>query len=242
MSGHSKWSQIKRQKGVADIKKGRTFTKISNAITIAVKQGGGVTDPDQNFRLRLAIDSSKAANMPKENIERAIKRAISKEAGDIEEVIYEGFAPGGKVSLIIEAATDNVQRTSATIKSIFNKSGANFGQPGSVMYQFKQIGRIIVNKKGTTFEKIFEEAVNLGAEDVEDVNDEVFIYANVGNIKEVRDGLSEQGIEVLDSEISKIPVATISLDEDLQSKTKVEKFIESLEELDDVQKVYSNLE
>src|SRR4030067_1361655 len=178
MSGHSKWSQIKRQKGVADIKKGRTFTKISNAITIAVKQGGGITDPDQNFRLRLAIDSSKAANMPKENIERAIKRAISKEAGDIEEVIYEGFAPGGKVSLIIEAATDNVQRTSATIKSIFNKSGANFGQPGSVMYQFKQIGRIIVNKKGTTFEKIFEEAVNLGAEDVEDANGEDFLYVH----------------------------------------------------------------
>ena len=242
MSGHSKWAQIKRQKGVADIKKGKTFTKISNAITIAVKQGGGVTDPDQNFRLRLAIDSAKVANMPKENIERAIKRAVSKEAGDIEEVIYEGFAPGGKVSLIIEAATDNVQRTSATVKSIFNKSGANFGQPGSVMYQFKQIGQVIVSKKGTTFDKIFEEAVDLGVEDVEDANDEVFIYTSVGNIKEVKDGLSEKGIEVFDSEISRIPVATVSLDEDLQLKTKVEKFIESLEELDDVQKVYSNLE
>ncbi|OGH10192.1 MAG: hypothetical protein A2152_02775 [Candidatus Levybacteria bacterium RBG_16_35_6] len=241
MSGHSKWSQIKRQKGALDVKKGKTFTKISNAITIAVKQGGGITDPDQNFRLRLLIDAAKMANMPKENIERAIKRAITKDAGDIEEVIYEGFAPGGKIALIIEAVTDNPQRTSATIKSIFNKSGANFGQPGSVMYQFRQIGQIIAGKKDAHFDKIFEEAVDLGAEDVEDVGDEVFIYTNVANIKEVKDGLAEKGIEILDSEITKIPVASVSLNDDLQLKTKVEKFIGSLEELDDVQKVYSNL-
>src|SRR3989344_9116093 len=130
MSGHSKWSTIKRQKGTADAKRGATFTKLSNAITIAVKQGGGISDPDQNFRLRLEIDAARTANMPKENIERAIKRATERQAGDIEEVIYEGFAPFG-VSVIVEAATDNPARTTAQVKSVFNKSGASFGQPGS---------------------------------------------------------------------------------------------------------------
>lgn len=124
MSGHSKWSTIKRQKGVADAKRGLVFTKLSNAITIAVKQGGGIGDPSQNFKLRLAVDAAKTANMPKENVERAIKRALGKEAGDLEEVVYEGFAPGG-VSLIIEATTDNSQRTTSLIKSIFSKTGGS---------------------------------------------------------------------------------------------------------------------
>ena len=125
MSGHSKWAQIKRQKGVNDQKRGKTFTKLGNAITIAVKQGGGIGDPNSNFRLRLAIDAARASNMPKENIERAIKKASGKEAGDIEEVIYEGFAPGG-VSVIVEAATDNAMRTTSEVKSIFNKVRRNF--------------------------------------------------------------------------------------------------------------------
>src|SRR3989344_1976388 len=124
MSGHSKWSQIKRQKAKTDIKKGLTFTKLANAIIIAVKKGGGVVDPNQNFRLRLAIDSARASNMPKDNIERAIQRAVKKEEGDIEEVIYEGFAPGG-VSVVVEAATDNSQRTTAQIKNLFNKTGVS---------------------------------------------------------------------------------------------------------------------
>jgi YebC/PmpR family DNA-binding regulatory protein len=240
MSGHSKWAQIKRQKGVADVKKGKTFTKISNAITIAVKQGGGIGDPDQNFRLRLVIDSAKMANMPKENIERAIKRATSKEAGEFEEVIYEGFAPGGKAVLVIEAATDNSQRTTSVIKSIFNKAGANFGQPGSVMYQFRQVGQIIAAKSGKTFDEIFEISVDAGVEDVEEAGDEVFIYTDVSNMKKIKELLSEKGIEVVEAEITRIPVATVKLEEGEQAK--VESFIESIEELDDVQKVYSNLE
>jgi len=242
MSGHSKWSQIKRQKGITDVKKGRTFTKISNAITIAVKQGGGIGDPDQNFRLRLTIDAAKMANMPKENIERAIKKATSKGEGDIAEVIYEGFAPGGKISLIIEAATDNSQRTTAAIKSIFNKAGAHFGQQGSVMYQFNQVGQIIVNKKEKSFDDIFEQVVDIGVDDVEDAGEEAFIYTTVANIKKVKDLLTEKGIEVLDSEITRIPLIGVSLEEDQQLKERVERFIESIEELDDVQKVYSNLE
>ena len=150
MSGHSKWAQIKRQKGVNDQKRGKTFTKLGNAITIAIKQGGGIGDPDSNFRLRLAIDIARAENMPKENIERAIKRASAKDAGDFTEVIYEGFAPGG-VSVIVEAATDNSMRTTSEVKSVFNKAGASFGQPGSVSYQFKHVGRIIVKKRQSDF-------------------------------------------------------------------------------------------
>jgi len=241
MSGHSKWSQIKRQKGLTDIKKGRTFTKISNAITIAVKQGGGIGDPDQNFRLRLVMDSAKASNMPKENVERAIKRATEKETGQIEEVIYEGFAPGGKVALVIEAATDNSQRTTAAVKSIFNKAGAHFGQPGSVMYQFKQVGQVIVKKEDKSFDEIFEQAVDSGAEDVEDAGEEVFIYTTVQGMKKVGDLLKEKSVNIVESEITRIPIVAVRLDDDAQ-RAKTESFMESIEELDDVQKVYSNME
>ena len=174
MSGHSKWAQIKRQKGINDQKRGKTFTKLGNAITISVRQGAGVGDPNQNFRLRLAIDAARAANMPKENIERAIERAKGAKAGDLEEVIYEGFAPGG-VSVIIEAATDNSMRTTSEIKSIFNKAGASFGQPGSVAYQFKHVGQVIIKKGTKSFDDIFALALDSGAEDLEEAGDEVFI-------------------------------------------------------------------
>src|SRR5260221_4960992 len=135
MSGHSKWSQIKRQKGVNDTKRGATFTKLSNAIAIAVRQGGGIGDPDQNFKLRLAVDAAKTVNMPKDNIERAIARGSGKEAGVMDEVVYEGFGPGG-FAVIVEAATDNKNRTSSDIANAFNKNGGSMGQPGSVSYQF----------------------------------------------------------------------------------------------------------
>src|SRR5690242_7790795 len=134
MSGHSKWAQIKRQKGANDAKRGATFTKLSNAISIAIRQGGGISDPSSNFKLRLAIDAAKGANMPKENIERAITRASGKDAAAMEEAVYEGFGPGG-IAVIVEAATDNKNRTSAEVANIFNKNGGNMGQPGSVSYQ-----------------------------------------------------------------------------------------------------------
>lgn len=239
MSGHSKWSTIKRQKGAADAKRGATFTKLSNAITIAVKQGGGVGDPDQNFRLRLAIDSARASNMPKENIDRAIKRATEKQAGDLEEVIYEGFAPGG-VSVIVEAATDNPARTTAEVKNIFNKSGASFGQPGSVSYQFKQIGRIVVAKNDKSLDDIYTIAIDAKAEDIEDAGNEVFIYTNVPDLTRVKDFLSSSGLEITDAELIRKPVITNNIT-DADQISKIENFISSLEQLDDVQKVYTNL-
>ncbi|MEK7558785.1 MAG: YebC/PmpR family DNA-binding transcriptional regulator [Patescibacteria group bacterium] len=240
MSGHSKWSQIKRQKAKTDVKKGLTFTKLSNAIVIAIKQGGGITDPTQNFRLRLAVDSARSSNMPKENIERAIQKATGKEAGNMEEVIYEGFAPGG-VSVIVEAATDNVQRTTSEIKNIFNKSGGSFGQPGSVSYQFSQLGKITIDKDGKSYDEIFEAAVESGADDVEDADGEVAIYTSVSNLAKVKNDLSDKGFNITDARLWRKPnvKATVGDEEQLG---KIINFIDTVNNLDDVQNVYSNLE
>ncbi|HXS14882.1 MAG TPA: YebC/PmpR family DNA-binding transcriptional regulator, partial [Candidatus Saccharimonadales bacterium] len=157
MSGHSKWATIKRQKGANDAKRGALFTKLSKAISIAVTQGVGIGDPAQNFRLRLAVEAARAGNMPKENIERAIERAAGKDGVALEEVVYEVFGPGG-VGMIVEAATDNKNRTTSEVANIFNKNGGNMGQPGSVSYQFKQIGQLIMDKKNRTLDDIFLEA------------------------------------------------------------------------------------
>jgi YebC/PmpR family DNA-binding regulatory protein len=239
MSGHSKWAQIKRQKGLNDQKRGKTFTKLANAITIAVKQGGGIGDPSSNFRLRLAIDVAHSSNMPKENIERAIKRASSKDAGDITEVTYEGFAPGG-VSVMVEAATDNPMRTTSEVKSIFNKAGSSFGQPGSVSYQFKHVGRIIAQKTGKSFDDIFAIALEQGAEDIEEVGDEVFVYTPLQDLAKVKDALTASEVVVSEAELVREPIMTVEVGE--QDKlARIEHFINSLEELDDVQKVYTNL-
>jgi YebC/PmpR family DNA-binding regulatory protein len=240
MSGHSKWAQIKRQKGLNDQKRGKTFTKLANAITIAVKQGGGIGDPGSNFRLRLAIDTARTFNMPKENIERAIKRAAGKDAGDIAEVTYEGFAPGG-VSVIVEAATDNAMRTTSEVKSIFNKAGASFGQPGSVSYQFKHVGRIIAQKTGKSFDDIFAIALEQGAEDIEEVGDEVFVYTPLTDLAKVKDALTAGGVVISEAELIREPIMTVEVGEP-EKLLRIEHFINTLEELDDVQKVYTNLQ
>ena len=239
MSGHSKWSTIKRQKGLKDQKRGQTFTKLANAITIAVKQGGGIGDPNSNFRLRLAIDAARASNMPKENIERAIKRATEGKSGTFDEVIYEGFAPGG-VSVIIEAATDNSMRTTSEVKSVFNKAGASFGQPGSVSYQFKHIGRIIVKKGEKTFDEIFSLAADDGADDIEEVLDEVFIYTPLQSLTKIKDALSSAGLEIVEADLIRAPIIKVEVNEE-DKLSKIENFVSTLEEMDDVQKVYTNL-
>ncbi len=239
MSGHSKWSQIKRQKEKTDIKKGLTFTKLTNAIIIAVKKNGGIVDPNQNFRLRLAIDSARAYNMPKENIERAIQRAAKKEEGDIEEVIYEGFAPGG-VSVIVEAATDNSQRTTAQIKNIFNKAGGSFGQPGSVLYQFTQVGKITVGKNGNTFDEIFSLAVESGAEDIEEEGENVFVFTKGHDLSKMKDKLMQGGLKILDAELIRKPTVTTKVS-DLQQLKTIKGFLETINSLEDVQNVYSNI-
>ncbi len=239
MSGHSKWSQIKRQKEKTDIKKGLTFTKLTNAIIIAVREGGGITDPNQNFRLRLAADAARVSNMPKENIERAIQRASKKEGGGIEEVIYEGFAPGG-VSVIVEAATDNSQRTTAEIKNLFRKVGAIFGQPGSVSYQFSKVGRIVIEKNGKTLDEIFSIAVENGAEEIGEEDDSVIVYTKASDLSKVRDKLMESGSKIVNAGLTRKPTITTEVSDPLQLK-KIKNFLETINSLEDVQNVYSNL-
>lgn len=240
MSGHSKWATIKRAKGAADAKRGLAFTKLSNAITIAVKAGEGIADPAQNFKLRLAVEAARASNMPKENIERAINRAAVKGEGILEEVTYEGFAPSG-VAIIVEAATDNPQRTSAEIKNIFNKSNASFGQPGSVSYLFKQVGKIIVVKEGKTFDDIFALAVESGAEDIEEgVGDRCIIYTDPTSLSKVKDTLLGIGLKVEDVGLVRKPINALPVS-DPAKKQQILDFIHKLEEMDDVQKVYSNI-
>ncbi|MEX2007676.1 MAG: YebC/PmpR family DNA-binding transcriptional regulator [Candidatus Levyibacteriota bacterium] len=239
MSGHSKWATIKRQKGIADIKKGQIFTKLAKAIIIAVKQSGGLTDPSQNFKLRLAMDKAQEANMPKENIARAIERAKGIKEGELSEIIYEGFAPHG-VSVMVEAVTDNSQRTAAEVKNIFNKAGGSFGQPGSVAYQFSQMGRVTVKKDGKSLEDIFLLAADSGAEDIDEDNDEVVILTPADKLAAVRSKLAGSGLNIVEAALIRLPINPVFV-ENPESVAKVNSFIETLESLDDVQKVYSNL-
>ncbi len=241
MSGHSKWKTIKHQKGAADIKRGMVFTKLANAITIAVKQGGGGADPESNPRLRLAMDAARAQNMPKENIQRAIDKGTGKGGeGELHEATYEGFAPGG-VNVIVEAATDNPQRTSAEIKNMFEKNGGSFGQPGSSSYLFKRVGEIYVSKNGKSYDDVFSAALDSGAEDIEEVGDEVAVYTQTGDLAKVKDELESKGFEITSSKLAMKPITKIAI-EDKEKYDKTIDFLSNLEDMDDVQEVFSNLD
>jgi YebC/PmpR family DNA-binding regulatory protein len=240
MSGHSKWSTIKRQKGAKDQKRGQVFTKLSFAITTAVREGGGVTDPESNFRLRLAVEDAKNANMPKENIKRAIDRASGKQEGDIEEVLYEGFGPGG-FSVIVEALTDKKQRTIAEVKSAFEKNGGNLGVSGSVLYMFEKIGMIVVSKGSMTLDDIFLIAADNFADDVEEDGDDVIIYTKQENLAKARNGLHAGGLSVKEGRLFWKPKSTNSITDPEQAEKAI-RFVEIIEELDDVDHVYVNFD
>lgn len=240
MSGHSKWAQIKRQKGAADVKRGQTFTKIANAITIAVRQGGGITDPQQNFRLRLVIEKARSLNMPKENIERAIQRSAGKQTGEeLDEVTYEGFGPG-RIAVIVEAATDNRIRTTAEIKNVFDKNGGTLATPGAVSYQFDQQGLITVKKDNVSPDDIFLAAADAGALDFEEAGSEVLLYTKPEELSKVRQ-LLEGKFTVVATELTRKPIVTVPV-VDKEMVNKVLSFVEKLEEMDDVQKVYANFD
>lgn len=240
MSGHSKWATIKRQKGANDAKRGQQFTKLSNAITIAVRQGGGVGNPDDNPRLRLAVDAARSANMPKENIERAIQRAAGKNAENVEEAVYEGFGPGG-FSIIVETVTDNKQRTVSEVQSFFKKNGGSIGTPGSVGYQFTQKGAVVVEKNGKSVDEIFLIAADSEAEDVEDAGVDVIVYSEPSHLAKVRDSLKSQGLTIKGAELIRQPIVISSLT-DSEAASRALSFVEQLEEMDDVQKVYANFD
>lgn len=240
MSGHSKWATIKRAKGVNDAKRGQLFTKLANAITIAVKQGGGNTDPNFNASLRLSIDKAKGANMPKESIERAVQKGAGGAGGvELDEVLYEGFAPGG-VGLLIEAVTDKKQRTVAEVKNIIEKNGGTMAGQGAVSYLFQKSGEIIIPKNGKSTDEIMNVALENNVEDIEDEDEAVFLYTEPGNLQLAKKGLEESGLQIEEASLIFRPTSKITVAPEVEER--VVSLIEKIEDMDDVQKVYTNLE
>jgi YebC/PmpR family DNA-binding regulatory protein len=237
MSGHSKWSTIKRKKGAADAKRGKIFTKIIKEIIIASREGGG--DPDTNARLRLAIQNAKGANMPKDNIERAIKKAVGSDAENYIETSFEGYAPHG-VAVFAECLTDNNNRTVASIRSAFNKHGGNLGTNGSLSFLFERKGLFTIRNEGFNLDDLELKMIDAGAEDFDVDGDTLTITCAKEDFGSVSRKLTELGIEPEESGLKRIPNDTKKLD--VESAKKVLKFIETLEDDDDIQNVYHNLE
>jgi YebC/PmpR family DNA-binding regulatory protein len=237
MSGHSKWSKVKHQKAVTDAVKGREFTKASRAITIAVREGGGIADPNQNFRLRLAVEKARMVNVPKENIQRAIEKGKGTEGVQIEQMMYEGYGPGG-VAMCIDAATDNRQRTVAAVKALLDRGGGTLASPGAVSYQFDRCGLLIVPKGTWTLDQVFEVALTAGATDVVEKDDVFEVYTQVGDLFSSKQYLEQKSMTPIDAIIIMRPKMEIEVPLDLQPK--VDKLVEALEALDDVQTVFTN--
>jgi YebC/PmpR family DNA-binding regulatory protein len=238
MSGHSKWSTIKRQKGANDAKRGAMFTKVAREIMVAARAGGG--DPDANYRLRLAIDKARSINMPADNIKRAIERATASGEGEaFEEIVYEGYGSGG-VAILVEAATDNRNRTAADVRSIFTKAGGQLAGSGAVAWQFEVRGLITVAREGVDADEVALAAIDAGAADVDSETDPIEIYTDPGDLYAVRKSLEDAGIAIEDAESAMIAKQTVSLDADHVRKTM--RLVELLEDLDDVQRVTTNVE
>jgi len=239
MSGHSKWSTIKHKKGAADAKRGKVFTRIIKEMTVAARMGGG--DINGNPRLRAAVAEAKANNMPKDNIDRAIKRGTGELEGvTIEEITYEAYGPGG-VALIVEAMTDNTNRTTPEIRHIFEKNGGNLGTPGSVKFQFERKGYFAIEKKSVSEDKLMELALEAGADDLQTEDPAVFeVYTSPDNFEPVRQALEKNTIPTLEAKLGQIPANYVKLDE--QKARQAIKLIEALDEHDDVQNVWSNLD
>ncbi|MCR4306198.1 MAG: YebC/PmpR family DNA-binding transcriptional regulator, partial [Candidatus Daviesbacteria bacterium] len=244
MSGHSKWSTIKRAKGAADIKRGQTFTKLANAITIAVKLGGS-GDPESNPRLRMEMEAAKAVNMPKENVQRAIDRGLGKLPGQtLEEVMYEGFGPA-KTAFLVEGVTDNKMRTLQEVKNIFERGGGSLAGQGSVAYMFDHKGEMKVKGKGGSLEDEMLELIDLGAEDVEDYLDDniqmYLVYTESSELNTMGNKITQAGFGVESQELTFKPNILVEI-KDPEAAKKVLEFAERLEDLDDVQKVYANFD
>lgn len=236
MSGHSKWAQIKRSKGVADARRGQLFTKLGREIMVAARQGG--PDPNANFRLRLAIQRAKEQNMPQDNIERAVKRgAGAGEGATLEEVVYEGYAPGG-AALLIEALTDNRNRTVSDVRNILTRGGGSLGTTGSVAWLFESRGIVTILPGKHDPEEIALLAIDGGADDVNVESEPIEVYTEPQTLEEVRRVLEKAGIQVDSAEVSMQPKTTILLGEKEAIQTL--RMVERLEELDDIQKVYFN--
>lgn len=232
MSGHSKWSKIKRGKAVEDARRGAIFTKLGNQIALAARSG---TDPAMNPTLALAIEKARAANMPNTNIERSIARVSDKNAAQLQEVTYEGYGPGG-VAVIVECATDNVNRTYPEVRTAFTKRGGSMAEKGAVSFQFDRKGVITVKASG---EDALLAVLEAGAEDASEEDGEIIVYTEQKELAKVRDAIKESGLEITDAELSYEPNTTVELDDEKQEK--VTGLMEALEDLDDVVNTYTNL-
>lgn len=241
MSGHSKWAKIHRAKEASDQKRGQSFTKLSNAITLAVKEGNGIGDPDFNFKLRLVIEKAREANMPKDNIQRAIDRAAGKEEGiNIEEITYEGYGPQG-VGILVQTVTDNRQRTIQEVKNIFDRAGGSIASPGAVSFNFKKVGFLTL-EAGDRAEELMLKVMDMGVEDVDDEGEGVLgIYTGPESLMEMKDKLVASGLQPKQVEIIMKPVNFV-LVSDQKIIDQILALVDKLESLDDVQKVWTNLD
>ncbi len=238
MAGHSKWAGIKHKKAVVDARRGQLFTKLARAITVAAKEGGG--DLDGNPRLSVAVQKAREASMPKDNIERAIAKGTGAgaDADALETVVYEGYGPGG-VALLVEAVTDNRNRTGSEVRHLFNKHGGNLGEPGSVAYLFDKRGLVVVDAERYSEDDLMV-AIDAGAQDIA-LDDDVYeILSEPGDLPAVRDALTEAGIEIENAEISPQPKTRVPVDEDTAGKLL--RLIDGLEEQDDVDTVHANFD
>ena len=234
MSGHSKWSTIKRQKGAKDAARGALFTKLGNAIALAARSG---TDPDMNFSLRLAIDKAKAANMPAANIQRSIDRVKDKAAAQLQEVMYEGYGPGG-VAILVETATDNVNRTLPEVRLAFSKHGGNLAEKGAVAFQFDRRGVIRANGSG---DDLMLKALEAGATDVEDENGQSVIYTESTDMAKTRDQLKNDGVEITEAELTYVPNTHVEVTDEATAG-KIMRLMDALEDIDDVQNTHVNFD
>lgn len=236
MAGHSKWSQIKRKKAVNDQKRGQIFTRIIRELTVASREGGG--DPNFNPRLRLGVDAAKAANMPQENIDRAIKRGTGELAGvTYEEVVYEGYGPGG-VALYIETLTDNQKRTVAAVRHILDKNGGNLGTAGSVAWQFDRVGTIYVASTGVDEDELFEAAVEAGADDVRSAGGEYVVTTGAASLHDVREALLGAGLAVASAQVTMVARNEVAVG--VGDSERLVRLLDALDDQDDVQQVHSN--
>jgi YebC/PmpR family DNA-binding regulatory protein len=234
MSGHSKWSTIKREKGAKDAARGAVFTKLGNAIAIAARSG---VDPETNFALRLAIDKAKAANMPSANIQRALDRIKDKDAAQLQEIVYEGYGPGG-VAIMVECATDNINRTYPEVRLAFSKHGGNIAEKGAVAFQFDHKGMIRVSGTG---DEIMLQALDAGAEDVQEEGDESVIYTAATDLAKVRDVLKAEGLDIKEAELTYVPNTTVKVT-DAATTGKIMRLMDALDDCDDVSNTHVNFE
>lgn len=236
MAGHSKWNNIKRKKEKEDARKGKVFTKLARQITLAAREGGG--DPGSNFRLRLAIDSARAMNMPNDNIDRAIKRGTGElEGADYEEFVYEGYGPGG-VAVFLEVMTDNRNRTASDVRHLFSRHGGNLGESGCVAWMFETKGQLQVDGAGVDEEELMLVALEAGAEDIERLDDQFELTTSPDTMRSVQTAIAEAGYNVVEAGIGRVPTTMIEVNQ--SEAERLLTLLEALEDHDDIQEVFTN--